>query len=104
MKSRYTFRATYQRQRVLDGIGGLPPTSEAVELAFPGRFVRDGDGNLIEVDTRPVNLALAEEKDYVNYGFTLIPLAGPQSPKAPPAPRLVITVFRYLVPARHPAR
>jgi hypothetical protein len=91
-EGRYTFRATYQRLHTLDGIGGLPPASEAVELAFPDRFVRDSDGNLIEIDTRPVNLALAE-KDFVIYGFTLIPFNGPPSPKAPPAPRLVITLF-----------
>jgi hypothetical protein len=89
---RYTFIATYQRQRTLDGIGALPPTSEAVELAFPERFVRDSDGNLVEIDTRPLNLALAE-KDSIHWGFNLIPLTGPQSPKAPPAPRLVISVF-----------
>ena len=91
-EDRYTFRATYQRRRILDGIGGLPPASEAVELAFPDRFVRDSDGNLIEIDTRAVNLARAE-KDSVTYGFTLIPFNGPPSPKAPPAPRLVITLF-----------
>ncbi len=91
-EDRYTFRATYLRRRILDGIGSLPPASEAVELAFPDRFVRDSVGNLIEIDTRPVNLARAE-KDSVNYGFTLIPFNGPPSPKAPPAPRLVITLF-----------
>jgi hypothetical protein len=91
-EGRYLFRATYQRQRTLDGIGALPPASEAVELAFPDRFVRDGDGNLVEVDTRPVNLAVAE-KDFVNYGFILLPFNGPPAPKAPPTPRLVITLF-----------
>ncbi len=91
-KDRYTFIAIYQRQRTLDAIGPLPPTNEAVELAFPERFVRDNNGNLVEIDTRPVNLALAE-KDFVHWGFNLIPLTGPQSPRAPPLPRLVISVF-----------
>jgi hypothetical protein len=91
-KDRYTFIATYQRQRTLDGIGALPPTSEAVELAFPDRFIRNSGGNLVEIDTRPVNLALAE-KDSLHWGFNLIPLPGPPSPKAPPAPRLVISLF-----------
>jgi hypothetical protein len=91
-EDRYTFIATYRRQRILDGIGSLPPASEAVELAFPERFVRDSDGNLVEIDTRPLNLALAE-KDSVHWGFNLNPLTGPQSPKAPPSPRLLISVF-----------
>ncbi len=80
-KDRYSFRATWQRQRTADVIGPLPPTNEAVELAFPERFVRDGSGSLIELDTRPVNLALAE-KDSINWGFYLIPLTGSPSPKA----------------------
>src|SRR6185437_9230579 len=74
LKERYTFIATYRRQRILDAIGALPPISEAVELAFPERFIRDTNGNLIEVDTRPVNLVLTE-KDSVNWGFNLIPLS-----------------------------
>lgn len=91
-EDRYAFIATYRRQRTLDGVGALPPASEAVELAFPERFVRDSNGNLVEIDTRPVNLALAE-KDSVHWGFNLIPLTGPPSPKAPPSPRLLISVF-----------
>lgn len=92
LEERYGFGATYQRQRTLEGIGALPPTDEAVELAFPERFVRDSNGNLIEIDTRPVNLAIAE-KDFLNWGFYLIPLTGQQSPAGAPAPRLVISLF-----------
>jgi hypothetical protein len=91
-KDRYTFIATYQRERTQDGVGALPPTSEAVELAFPERFIRDSNGNLLQIDTRPVNLALAE-KDSLHWGVNLVPLPGPQSPKDPPAPRLFISLF-----------
>ena len=89
---RYSFIATYQRRRTLNGIGDLPPTSEALELAFPERFVRDNDGRLASIDARPVNLAL-EEKDSLRWGVNLMPLPGPPSPKAPPAPFLSFSVF-----------
>jgi hypothetical protein len=91
-KGRYTFIATYQRERTRDGIGALPPTSAAVELAFPERFIRDSQGNLVQLDTRPVNLALAE-KDLLRWGVNLVPMPGPQSPKDPPSPHLVLSLF-----------
>jgi hypothetical protein len=91
-KDRYSFIATYLRERTRDGIGALPPASAAVELAFPERFIRDGNGNLVQIDTRPVNLALAE-RGLLRWGVNLIPLPGPPSPKDPPSPRLILALF-----------
>src|SRR5581483_8096585 len=91
-RDHYTFIATYQRRRTLEGIGSLPPTTEAVELGFPDRFIRDANGTLVAIDTRPLNLMLGE-KDTLHWGVNLTPLPGPSSPKAPPAPLLTISVF-----------
>jgi hypothetical protein len=51
-------------------VSALPPTSEAVMLAFPDRFVRDENGVLIRADIRPVNFARHEQKRF-RYGLSL---------------------------------
>jgi hypothetical protein len=51
------FSSHFEDSRIRDAIGPLPPDTSDVELAFPERFIRDDDGNLVEVDDRWVNLA-----------------------------------------------
>ena len=46
----------YQRLESSNGIGSLPNLTAEVEAAFPDRFQRDGDGRLLSVDYRPLNL------------------------------------------------
>lgn len=46
-----------QRTRASDAIGVLPVPTPEVEAAFPERFHRDGDGRLISIDQRPINLS-----------------------------------------------
>ncbi len=50
--------STLSRTETTDAIASLPGTTPHVEAAFPERFVRGADGDLISVDLRPVNLRL----------------------------------------------
>src|SRR3546814_14462358 len=45
-----------------DDIASFPAATAAIEAAFPDRFVRNGAGELISVDTRPINFARLEDK------------------------------------------
>jgi len=51
-----TLTADFTQTRVSNAISSLPPASLASQLAFPGRFIRNG-GDLIAVDSRAVNFA-----------------------------------------------
>lgn len=50
-------RMTYERSNVRNALSAFPDLSPAVETAFSDRVTRDGDGNLIGIDRRPVNFA-----------------------------------------------
>ena len=52
-----TLTADFTQTRVSNAISSLPPASLGSQQAFPGRFVRDGAGELIAVDSRTVNFA-----------------------------------------------
>ena len=64
-----TFTANYVSSRTDDPIAGFPAATAAIEAAFPERFERVG-GNLLSVDTRPINFARAERSE-LRYGFNL---------------------------------
>jgi hypothetical protein len=49
------FRGEYVRTTINDPISGFPGPSAALEAAFPERFTRNLDGDLVRVDLRPVN-------------------------------------------------
>ncbi|MFS0773507.1 TonB-dependent receptor [Sphingomonas sp. 1P08PE] len=53
--------ANYVRTAIDDPIATFPAAIAAIEAVFPDRFVRDGAGTLIRLDTRPVNFARTEE-------------------------------------------
>jgi hypothetical protein len=61
-------RAEYVHQTIDDPISNFPGPSPALEAAFPDRFVRDGEGNLISVDLRPVNYERSR-RDTLRIGF-----------------------------------
>lgn len=69
------FSAYFERRRVSDAVGALPPVTTAVEEAFPDRYVRDPNGTLVEVDDRSVNLALTERDDLTWGFYAMIPLS-----------------------------
>jgi hypothetical protein len=62
------FRAEYFAVTDYDALAGLPPTSVAVMVAFPRRFVRDSSGRLTLVDFRPINLDQSRQ-DRLAWGF-----------------------------------
>jgi hypothetical protein len=61
-------RADYVHQTIEHPISNFPGPSAALEAAFPDRFVRDADGNLLSVDLRPVNYD-SSRLDTLRIGF-----------------------------------
>jgi hypothetical protein len=56
MLGKTVFSAHYERSRLKNAVGALPPLTADVEQAFPERFIRNAGGSLIEVDSRWINL------------------------------------------------
>jgi hypothetical protein len=52
-----TLQTLFRRMVVRDAVGTFPALTSAVEEAFPARIFRDGEGHLLRVDTRPINIA-----------------------------------------------
>ena len=67
-KTDLRLRAEYVRQTIDDPQLSFPAASEALEAAFPERFERDADGDLVRIDQRPVNFEQAR-KDAFRWGF-----------------------------------
>jgi len=69
------YNRTWQRNQVT----ALPGATPAVVAAFPERFTRDADGDLVSVDLRPINIA-SEDKSQLRMGITFTKsLKTPQS-------------------------
>ena len=69
-----TFIANYVTAHVDDPVVGFPAATAAIAGAFPDRFTRDASGQLLRVDTRPINFARTERSE-LRYGFNFsIPL------------------------------
>ena len=64
----FRVRAEYVSQTIDNPQIGFPAATPALEAAFPGRFERDGLGNLIRVDQRPVN-GDQSRRDTVRWGL-----------------------------------
>jgi hypothetical protein len=60
--------AEYVHQAIRNPISTFPAATAAVEAAFPDRFVRDADGQLVSVDLRPVNFD-SSRRDTLRIGF-----------------------------------
>ena len=77
------FRADYNKIHYKNPIvGALPAATAAIEAAFPDRFIRDAEGDLTEVDYRPVNFTAQDVSEYFRFGLRLIsrPI-GPARPR-----------------------
>jgi hypothetical protein len=61
-------RADYVHQTIQHPISNFPGPTPALEAAFPERFVRDSEGNLVSVDLRPVNYD-SSRRDTLRIGF-----------------------------------
>ncbi len=70
-----TFIANYVTSHVDDPVASFPAATAQIAAAFPGRFTRDlTTGQLLRVDTRPINFARTSRSE-LRYGFNLsIPL------------------------------
>ncbi len=75
-------RAEYVRSRLDRPVSSFPGPSAALEAAFPERFVRDGTGQLVSADLRPVNFDEAR-RDTVRWGLDFTkPLRSARPPQA----------------------
>ncbi len=83
-KTNLQISANYTATRIDDSTNSFPAITPDIEQAFPGRILRDIDGNLISVDSRPVNYAKTEQQQ-IRWGFNLSrpfgqPRPGPGGP------------------------
>lgn len=73
----FTIVANYVRSRDDNPIATFPAATAEIEAAFPDRFLRDADGELTQVDYRPVNFARSSN-DSLRWGFNYSRPFGPQ--------------------------
>ena len=79
--------AQYQQVELRNELGALPEASTAVLNAFPDRFIRDANGQLITVDTRSINFADENTKQLsLGIGFSIPLMAARTVPRSPTAP------------------
>ncbi|WP_420144322.1 TonB-dependent receptor [Sphingobium sp.] len=69
-KPNLTLTATYLNSRTRNPIAAFPTPTPAIEAAFPQRFLRDADGNLVQIDSRPINF-LRSQSEQLRWGFDL---------------------------------
>jgi hypothetical protein len=75
--------ATYVNSQTRGAISGFPAITPQVEAAFPGRIIRDNTGQLVSVDSRPVNFARADRSE-IRWGFNYSASLGKESASAGP--------------------
>jgi iron complex outermembrane receptor protein len=88
-------RADYNRIRYKNPITSFPAVTAQVEEAFPDRFVRDADGDLTQVDLRPVNFA-RQNVTSLKWGFDYSRPIGPKG--QPERPTGVAAQLRQVLP------
>ncbi|MFC0683616.1 TonB-dependent receptor [Novosphingobium clariflavum] len=78
------FSASYVNSRNRNAIMSIGGVTEDLEDAFPDRFIRDGSGTLVSVDSRPVNVYM-QRTEQVRWGFNFsTQLRKPKRPERPP--------------------
>jgi hypothetical protein len=70
-------RADYTKNRIRNPIASFPAATPEIEAAFPERFVRGPDGQLVRIDTRPVNFARSD-REQLRWGFNYSRSIGPE--------------------------
>lgn len=65
-----TVVANYVSASTDDPIASFPAPTSAIADAFPDRFARDDAGNLLRLDSRPINFARSERSE-MRWGFNL---------------------------------
>jgi hypothetical protein len=97
-KTDLRLRAEFVHQTIDRPQASFPAATEALEAAFPDRFERDEDGNLVRVDLTPVNFEKSR-KDTIRWGFNLTkPL------KSKPPSQAAIASLRQQFAARRAAQ
>lgn len=64
----FNLTGLFTDNRTDNPVGSFPIPTPQIEAAFPDRFVRDPDGRLSQVDTRPINFA-EQRSTSLRYGF-----------------------------------
>jgi hypothetical protein len=82
-----TITANYIKSDIDNPIETFPAASAAIEAAFPARFVRDAQGQLVEEDIRAVNFARSERAE-LRWGLNYSRPIGKQPPPRRPFPGL----------------
>lgn len=83
-RTKLNLTANYIDSVTHNAIGALSTATAATEAAFPDRFERNADDELIEVDDRAVNFAREERQDLRwGFNFTRV-LRAPSRPTRPP--------------------
>ncbi len=78
-KTNLAIFANYTNQRYRNTDMQFSGVTAAMEAAFPDRFVRDADGDLLSVDARPVNFD-RRDLEQLRWGFSLsLPIPSPQA-------------------------
>lgn len=77
-----SFNLDYTRSTIRNPISSFPTATAEIEAAFPDRFERDGAGQLIRIDNRPINFARSE-REQLRWGINFsAPIASPLARKA----------------------
>ncbi len=71
-----TFTANYLKSRIRNPIATFPAATADIAAAFPDRFVRNAQGDLIQIDYRPVNFA-REDRSELRWGVNYSRPIGP---------------------------
>ena len=71
---------SYVWSRYDDAISGFPGVTPELEAALPGRFTRDGSGQLIAIDARALNFSRTEQEDIRANLFYTFPFGKPTAP------------------------
>ena len=64
----FSLQADYVRTKITGPISGFPTATAEIEAAFPQRFLRDADGQLLLIDNRPVNFQRSDKSE-LRWGF-----------------------------------
>nr|WP_255696718.1 TonB-dependent receptor [Sandaracinobacteroides sayramensis] len=59
----FSIQADYVRTKIDNPIAGFPTATAEIQAAFPERFLRDADGQLLLIDNRPVNFARSDRSE-----------------------------------------
>lgn len=83
-----TLSTDYVSTRIDDPIAAFPIATPEFEAAFPERFTRDGDGQLLRIDGRPLNFARSDQQQ-LRSGVNFTRPLGP----VPPGMQNIRTIF-----------